>query len=80
LSPRSFLEKTETKKQIIHINEEVSPRFEISSIIKRFDHNGPVIFFDKIRGHNNKVVANVCGPEKDYATLYPFRHSSCILG
>jgi 2,5-furandicarboxylate decarboxylase 1 len=50
----------ETENQIVHVNKEVSPRFEMSSIIKHFDQTGPVIFFDKVKGYRNKVVANVC--------------------
>jgi UbiD family decarboxylase len=81
LSLRSFLEKMETEHQILHVNREVSPRFEMSSIIKHFDQTGPVIFFDKVKGYRNKVVANVCAtrerlcnalsvePEQLYAQL-----------
>lgn len=61
MSLRNFLEKMEAHKQIIRVREEVSPRFEISSIMKRFDKNGPVFVFEKVKGHANKVVANVCG-------------------
>jgi UbiD family decarboxylase len=71
----------ETEHQILHVNREVSPRFEMSSIIKHFDQTGPVIFFDKVKGYRNKVVANVCAtrerlcnalsvePEQLYAQL-----------
>ncbi|HVP40326.1 MAG TPA: UbiD family decarboxylase [Candidatus Krumholzibacteriaceae bacterium] len=81
MSLRSFLEKMETEHQILHVNREVSPRFEMSSIIKHFDQTGPVIFFDKVKGYRNKVVANVCAtrerlcnalsvePEQLYAQL-----------
>lgn len=50
----------ETENQIVHVNKEGSPRFEISSIIKHFDQTGAVILFDKVKGYRNKVVANVC--------------------
>ena len=61
MSLRSFLEEKEIKKQTIHISEAVSPRFEVSSVMKRFDQNGPVLFFEKMKGYANKVAANVCG-------------------
>jgi len=60
MSLRNFLEEKEKKGQILHIKDQVSSRFEISSIIKAFD-GGPILFFDKIKGHTTKVVANVCG-------------------
>jgi UbiD family decarboxylase len=60
MSLRSFLEEKEKTGEILHIKDQVSPRFEISSIMKAFD-GGPILFFDKIKGHTAKVVANVCG-------------------
>jgi UbiD family decarboxylase len=57
---RNFLKEKEKEGKILHIKDQVSPRFEISSIIKAFD-GGPILFFDKIKGHTTKVVANVCG-------------------
>jgi UbiD family decarboxylase len=50
----------EAKKEVIHVKEEVSPRFEASSIIKAFD-KGPIIHFEKVKGYKTKIVANVCG-------------------
>ncbi len=67
MSLRNFLEEKEKKKQILHIKDQVSPRFEISSIIKAFD-GGPILFFDKIKGHTTKVVANVCGTRERFCS------------
>ena len=67
MSLRSFLEEKEKKKQILHIKDQVSPRFEISSIIKAFD-GGPILFFDRIKGHATKVVANVCGTRERFCS------------
>jgi 2,5-furandicarboxylate decarboxylase 1 len=67
MSLRSFLEEKEKKGQILHIKDQVSPRFEISSIIKAFD-GGPILFFDKIKGHTTKVVANVCGTRERFCS------------
>jgi UbiD family decarboxylase len=50
----------EEKNEIVHITEQVSPCFEVSSIIKAFD-SGPITFFDNVEGHNTKIVANVSG-------------------
>ncbi len=64
---RNFLEEKEKKKQVLHIKDQVSPRFEISSIIKAFDGD-PILFFDKIKGHTTKVVANVCGTRERFCS------------
>jgi UbiD family decarboxylase len=60
MSLRTFLKEMEKKGEVIHVKEEVSPRFEASSIMKAFD-KGPIISFDKVKGHKTKVVANICG-------------------
>lgn len=60
MSLRGFLEEMEKKGEAIHVKEEVSPRFEASSIMKAFD-KGPVLYFDKVKGHKTRMVANVCG-------------------
>lgn len=60
MSLRSFLEEMEKRGETVHVREEVSPRFEASSIMKAFD-GGPVLFFDKVKDHETKIVANLCG-------------------
>jgi len=59
MSLRSFLKQMQKENQIIHIREQVSPRFEISSIMKAFD-GGPILVFDNVKGSKTKVVANTC--------------------
>jgi len=48
MSLRSFLKKMGKRGEIVHVREEVSPRFEVSSITKAFD-GAPVLFFDKVK-------------------------------
>jgi 2,5-furandicarboxylate decarboxylase 1 len=60
MSLRSFLEEMEKSREIVHVKDEVSPRFEVSSIMKAFD-GGPILLFDKVEGYPKKIVANVCG-------------------
>ncbi|MEM2936315.1 MAG: UbiD family decarboxylase, partial [Candidatus Bathyarchaeia archaeon] len=60
MSLRSFLEEMEKKGEVTHIRDRVSPRFEVSSIMKAFD-GGPILFFDQVDGYDTKIVANVCG-------------------
>jgi 2,5-furandicarboxylate decarboxylase 1 len=60
VSLRTFIEKMEAKREIIHVKDRVSDRFEVSSIIKAFD-GGPILFFDNVKGSKTKIVANVSG-------------------
>jgi UbiD family decarboxylase len=50
----------EEKGEVTHVKDQVSPHYEISSIMKSFD-GGPIFVFDNVKGHRTKVVANVCG-------------------
>jgi len=59
MSLREFLKQTE--KETLHIKDEVSSKFEISSVMKNFDNNGPILLFEDVKGHQVKIVANVCG-------------------
>ncbi|MEM2104919.1 MAG: UbiD family decarboxylase [Candidatus Bathyarchaeia archaeon] len=61
MSLRDFLEKMEDAKEILHIRDEVSTKFEIAYIMKQFDNQGPVLLFEKVKNSKTKVVANVCG-------------------
>jgi len=63
LSLRSFLEQMEAEGEILHIKEKVSPKFEMSAIMKAFD-NGPILLFKSVKGYSTKVVANVCATRK----------------
>ena len=47
------------KGNLIHIKEKLSPRFEIPSIIKRYDGKGPIIF-ENVEGYETSVIANIC--------------------
>jgi 2,5-furandicarboxylate decarboxylase 1 len=70
MSLRSFLRQMEEMRKVVHVEERVSSRFEISSIIKTFDQNGPILLFDTVENCKTKVVANVCGTrERLYKAL-----------
>ncbi|MEM3550250.1 MAG: UbiD family decarboxylase [Candidatus Bathyarchaeia archaeon] len=64
MSLRSFLEEMENKGEIVRINDEVSTRFEMAHIIKNFESEGPILFFENIKETRTKVVANVCGKRR----------------
>lgn len=60
MSLRGFLQDMEEKGEVTHVKDQVSPHYEISSIMKSFD-GGPIILFDNVKGYRTRVVANVCG-------------------
>ena len=64
MSLRDFIKISEREGDVLHVREEVSPRFEISYVSKRFDKDGPILLFEKVKGSDRKVVANVCGTRK----------------
>ena len=64
MSLREFLKQAETKKEILHVKDEVSTRFEIPFIMKSFDNQDSVLFFEKVKNYETKIVANVCGTRK----------------
>jgi len=64
MSLRNFLKQMEQEKQALHFKDAVSPKFEISYIMKNFDNDGPVLLFENVKGHASKVVVNVCGTRK----------------
>lgn len=57
---RSFLKDLEAADDLIRINEEVSPKYEIPALLKGFD-GGKVVFFEKVEGFSTQIVGGVCG-------------------
>jgi len=60
MSLRSFISEMKKKKQVVQVEDPVSPRFEISAFMKEFD-GGPILHFNNVKGTNTKVVAGICG-------------------
>ena len=60
MSLREFLKKMESEDEVLHITEKASPRFEISAIMKSFA-DGPILYFEDVKGYEAKVIGNVCG-------------------
>ncbi|MDQ1279650.1 MAG: trans-anhydromevalonate 5-phosphate decarboxylase [Thermoproteota archaeon] len=57
---RSFLSNLEASGDLIRIKEEVSPKYEIPTILKEFDGR-KAVFFEKVEGHSTQIVGGVCG-------------------
>jgi len=60
MSLRSFLGEMHRKHQILEVKDEVSPRFEVSALMKEFD-SGTILYFDNVKDRETKIVAGVCG-------------------
>jgi len=60
MSLRSFLAEMQKQNQLFQVDDEVSPRFEVSAYMKEFDA-GPILYFDNVKGSSAKIVAGVCG-------------------
>jgi len=57
---RAFLKRVEGNGDLTRIGEELSPEYEISAALKRFDA-GKVLLFENVKGHTHSVVGGVCG-------------------
>jgi len=60
MSLRSFLAEMEKRREAVRVKDQVSPRFEVSSIMRALD-GGPILIFENLQGYDIKIVANVCG-------------------
>ena len=60
-SLRGFLETPDIKRDISHVKDEISPRFEASYLMRRLEDTGRVLLFERLTGSDGRLVANVCG-------------------
>ncbi len=59
---RSFLGKLEENGELIRVTKEVDPKFEIGAICRKMElMGGPAILFEKVKGHDMPLVANILG-------------------
>lgn len=64
---REFLEFLETKNDIVHIEEEVDPEWEVNGITRiGLQEFGPAIVFDRIRGADLPLVTNLLGADRRF--------------
>jgi UbiD family decarboxylase len=57
---RVFLTEAREAEDVVHVAEEVSPKFEVAAVLKAFD-KGKIVFFDKVKGSVTPIVGGVCG-------------------
>jgi len=61
MSLREFLSRMEREREVLHVKDELATRFQVSYVVKKFDCEGPVLFFDRVRGFETRIAANVSG-------------------
>ncbi len=65
---RGFIDYLQDQDEVIRVNAEISPRYEIAAAIKLIaEQNGSVALFNKISGHQGRVVGNLLGAKKRLA-------------
>ncbi|MEH6551890.1 MAG: 4-hydroxy-3-polyprenylbenzoate decarboxylase [Pseudomonadales bacterium] len=65
---REFLKHLEAEGELKRISIEVDAHLEITEICDRtLKQGGPALLFDKVKGHNTPVIANLFGTEKRIA-------------
>ena len=60
---REFIHRLEEDGDLVHIEEPLSPRFEIPAALRRFD-GGKALIFDRVEGYGVRVVGGVCGTRR----------------
>jgi len=78
MSLRSFLKKMEEQKEVLHVHDSVSPKFEIASVIQAFS-NGPMLLFENVEGYKTKVIANVCGTRNRICSALEIPHDDLYM-
>ncbi|MFH1116683.1 MAG: UbiD family decarboxylase [Pseudomonadota bacterium] len=64
---REFLDFLESKKDLLHITEEVDPEWEINGITRiGLQEMGPAILFHNIKGADYPMVANLLGADRRF--------------
>ncbi len=68
---RSFLKSVEEKSPelLLHVKREVSPRWEASAVQRRLEADArlPILIFDKIAGHQMRMVTNLFASKRHLA-------------
>ena len=57
---RDFIDRLEEGDDLLHIEEKLSPRYEISAALRAFD-GGKALVFEDVEGYDAWVVGGVCG-------------------
>jgi 4-hydroxy-3-polyprenylbenzoate decarboxylase len=66
-SIRGFLDRLEERGELLRVEREVDPVFEISAYLTEL-RRGPAALFERVRGHELPVVGNVLGSRERIAS------------
>jgi len=66
---REFIDYLEGAKELVRIDEEMSPRFEIPGVMKYLDKTleKPAVFFQKVKGYDVPIAGSLLGSRKRLA-------------
>lgn len=68
---RDFLAVLRKNGELLIVEEEVSPRFEVSEFLRQFDKiGGPALFFERVKGHSSPIVGNLVGTKRRLALAF----------
>ncbi|MEM2109767.1 MAG: UbiD family decarboxylase [Candidatus Odinarchaeota archaeon] len=65
---RDYIDKLRGLNMIKEINRELSTRFEIPAVMKKYD-NGPVLIFNRVKNHRIHVISGFAGSRRIYMDL-----------
>lgn len=55
----------ETKREILHVKDRASTRFEVPFIMKKYDNKGPILLFEELKNYKTKAVPTFAQLEKE---------------
>ena len=66
---RLCMNRLEKEGNLLHIDDPLSPKYEIPAALKGLDGRGAVIF-ENVEGNSSKITAAICGSRENiYAAL-----------
>jgi UbiD family decarboxylase len=64
---REFMDFLESRGELVHVTEEVDPEWEVNGLTRiGLQEHQPALLFDKIRGADLPMVANLLGTDKRF--------------
>ena len=77
---RSFLTLLKSHGELLSVQAEVDPRFEVGEILRQFDEReGPALLFEKVRGHSARIAGNLVGSRRRLALAFELPQEKDLL-
>jgi 2,5-furandicarboxylate decarboxylase 1 len=65
---RAFLNRLESKGELIRIKEELDPKYEVAAVLHELGQkDSPAVFFEKVKGYDVPVAGNLFGRRRRFA-------------